>query len=291
MTAPSPLPSPPQQEGVPPQYPFGGALAENHGRSGSIRGFWSLIVTQFQGAFSDNVLKNLVVFMIIGGSLSLADEHKIGEQVGALFSLPFILFSMAGGYLADRLSKRTVMIGVKVFEVFVMIFVLIGFMTRQLWILECGIFLMGTHSAFFGPSKYSSLPELLPEKRLSWGNGILELGTFMAIILGTVLAGWLSQKLGQHQAGAGVILIGLAFAGLLASLGITKVPAANPAKKFRVNFVADLIVGSSRYERTGPWCSRWRGMFISRSLERCCCSIFSFMATRCCAFRKSRLDI
>jgi acyl-[acyl-carrier-protein]-phospholipid O-acyltransferase/long-chain-fatty-acid--[acyl-carrier-protein] ligase len=226
---------------MPPQSPLDSAVAQNHATSGSTRGFWSLIVTQFQGAFSDNVLKNLVVFMIIGGSLSLADEHKIGEQVGALFSLPFILFSMAGGYLADRLSKRTVMIGVKVFEVFVMIFVLIGFMTRQLWILECGIFLMGTHSAFFGPSKYSSLPELLPEKRLSWGNGILELGTFMAIILGTVLAGWLSQKLGQRQAAAGGILIGLAFAGLLASLGITKVPAANPGKKFRVNFVADLI--------------------------------------------------
>jgi acyl-[acyl-carrier-protein]-phospholipid O-acyltransferase/long-chain-fatty-acid--[acyl-carrier-protein] ligase len=213
-----------------------------------MRGFWSLIITQFQGAFSDNVLKNLVVFMILGGSLSLAEEHKIGEQVGALFSLPFILFSMAGGYLADRLSKRTVMMGVKVFEIFVMLFVLVGFIMRQsgaaragLWILECGIFLMGTHSAFFGPSKYSSLPELLPEKRLSWGNGILELGTFMAIILGTVAAGWLSQTLGQNQIGSGVILIGLALAGLFASLGITKVPAANPAKKFRVNFVADLI--------------------------------------------------
>jgi len=206
-----------------------------------LRGFWSLIVTQFQGAFSDNVLKNLVVFMMIGGSLSLAEEHKIGEQVAALFSLPFILFSMAGGYLADRLSKRTVMIGVKIFEVFVMLFVLVGFITRQMGLLKCGIFLMGTHSAFFGPSKYSSLPELLPEKRLSWGNGILELGTFMAIILGTVLAGWLSQKLGQEQVGSGVVLIALAFAGLIASLGITKVPAANPGKKFRFNFIGDLI--------------------------------------------------
>jgi len=205
------------------------------------RGFWSLIVTQFQGAFSDNVLKNLVVFMILGGTLSLAEEHRVGEQVTALFSLPFILFSMAGGYLADRLSKRTVMIGVKIFEIFVMLFVLIGFITRQLGILKCGIFLMGTHSAFFGPSKYSSLPELLPEKRLSWGNGILELGTFVAIILGTVAAGWLSQKFGQDQIGSGVILIGLAFAGLTASLGITRVPSANPQKKFRVNFIGDLI--------------------------------------------------
>lgn len=241
MTTSSPPLSPPTEEGGNSRSGPQGTLASGEHAPAVTRGFWSLIVTQFQGAFSDNVLKNLVVFMILGGSLSLAEEHKIGEQVGALFSLPFILFSMAGGYLADRLSKRTVMMGVKVFEVFVMLFVLIGFTTRKLWILECGIFLMGTHSAFFGPSKYSSLPELLPEKRLSWGNGILELGTFMAIILGTVAAGWLSQKLGQNQTGSGVILIVLAFAGLFASLGITKVPAANPAKQFRFNFVADLI--------------------------------------------------
>src|SRR5215475_11470197 len=95
--------------------------------NGSLRGFWSLIVTQFQGAFSDNVLKNLVVFMMLGEGLSLSEEHRMGELVTALFSLPFILFSMAGGFLADRLSKRTVMIGVKVFEVGVMLFVLAGF--------------------------------------------------------------------------------------------------------------------------------------------------------------------
>src|SRR6266850_8283180 len=160
MTASSPQPSPPEDERESPSNSAQDGTANEP--SPGLRGFWSLIVTQFQGAFSDNVLKNLVVFMILGGSLSLAEEHRIGEQVGALFSLPFILFSMAGGYLADRLSKRTVMMGVKVFEIFVMSFVLVGFMMRQLWILECGIFLMGTHSAFFGPSKYSSLPELLP---------------------------------------------------------------------------------------------------------------------------------
>src|ERR1044071_1050920 len=75
----------------------------------SLAGFWSLIVTQFQGAFSDNVLKNLVIFMILGGSAVVTDPqvaHRTGEYVTALFSLPFIVFSMAGGFLADRLSKR-----------------------------------------------------------------------------------------------------------------------------------------------------------------------------------------
>ena len=87
----------------------------------SLRGFWSLFVTQFQGAFSDNVLKNLVVFLLVALDVSLAEKHKIGELVMALFALPFILFSMVGGFLADRRSKRTMTIGVKIFEVFVVV--------------------------------------------------------------------------------------------------------------------------------------------------------------------------
>jgi len=206
-----------------------------------LRGFWCLFVTQFQGAFSDNVLKNLVVFMILGANVSLAEEHRSGELVTALFSLPFILFSMAGGFLADRFSKRTIMVGVKIFEVFVMLFVLAGLVGSRMPILLGGVFLMGTHSAFFGPSKYGSLPELLPEKRLSWGNGILELGTFTAIILGTFAAALLSEQFGDHQSWSGLILIALAFIGLAISLGITRVPAADPEKKFHLNFVGDLL--------------------------------------------------
>src|SRR5258706_4360973 len=88
----------------------------------SLRGFWSLFVTQFQGAFSDNVLKNLVILLtIFSAKLSLDDQHRYGELVSALFTVPFILFSMAGGFLADRYSKRTITIGVKVFEIFVML--------------------------------------------------------------------------------------------------------------------------------------------------------------------------
>ena len=207
----------------------------------SLVGFWSLIVTQFQGAFSDNLLKNLVVLTALGTGLSRSQEHSLAEWITALFSFPFIIFSMAGGYLADRYSKRTVMLGVKIFEVLVMLFTLAGFALHNKGMLISGIFLMGTHSAFFGPSKYGSLPELLPERRLSWGNGILELGTFMAIILGTVAAGLLADKLGANQIGSGFILLGLAAVGLVACLGITKVPAADPAKTFQPNLIADLL--------------------------------------------------
>jgi len=216
------------------------------------RGFWSLIATQFQGAFSDNVLKNLVVFMMLGAGLTLAEKHRIGELVSALFSLPFILFSMAGGFLADRYSKRTIIIGVKIFEVFVMLLALAGLILQQLPLLLGCVFLMGTHSAFFGPSKYGALPELLLEKKLSWGNGILELSTFMAIILGTVTAALLAENFRGQHGWSGAILVALAAIGLIASLGVTRIPAANPAKKFKVNFFADFIASLkvARSDRT-----------------------------------------
>ena len=205
------------------------------------RGFWSLFVTQFQGAFSDNVLKWLVVFMILGLNVSSAELHRVGEFVTALFSLPFILFSMAGGFLADRFSKRTICIGVKMFEVGVMLLALTGFALHQLPLLLAGVFLMGVHSSFFGPSKYGLLPELLPEKKLSWGNGLVELGTFLAIIFGTVAAANLSKHFARQPVWSGAILLGLAFFGLTASLGITHVPAADPGRKFRANFLGDLF--------------------------------------------------
>ncbi len=207
----------------------------------ALRGFWALIVTQFQGAFSDNVLKNLVVFVaLFGASLTLPEKNSYGESIGALFSLPFILFSMAGGFLADRFSKRSVMLGVKMFELLVMALVFAGLWSWNKNLLLAGVFLMGTHSAIFGPSKYGSLPELLPDKKLSWGNGVLELGTFMAIILGTVAAAVMSEQFHGRQWLSGVVLIALAVVGLVACLGVTKIPAANPQKKFNPNFPAEI---------------------------------------------------
>ena len=207
----------------------------------SLRGFWALIVTQFQGAFSDNVVKNLVVFVaLFGTSMSLAEKNSYGESIAALFSLPFILFSMAGGFLADRFRKRSVMLGVKVFELLIMAIVLTGLWQWNKNLLLLSVFLMGTHSAFFGPSKYGSLPELLPERKLSWGNGLLELGTFMAIILGTVAAAFMSKEFHGRQWLSGCILIALAVIGFISCLGITKIPAADPHKKFNANFPAEI---------------------------------------------------
>jgi acyl-[acyl-carrier-protein]-phospholipid O-acyltransferase/long-chain-fatty-acid--[acyl-carrier-protein] ligase len=205
------------------------------------RGFRALIVTQFQGAFSDNVVKNLVILIaLFGAGLTAVEKNHFGESIGALFSLPFILFSMAGGFLADRFSKRSVMLGVKTFELLIMSVVFAGLWTMNKNLLLAGVFLMGTHSAFFGPSKYGSLPELLPEKKLSWGNGILELGTYMAIILGTVAATFMAKLFRDEQWVSGFILIGLAVIGFFSCLQITKIPAANSQKKFSLNFPAEV---------------------------------------------------
>ena len=206
----------------------------------SLRGFWALIVTQFQGAFSDNALKTLVTFIGLAAATSVAQHESVVPLLGILFALPFILFSMAGGYLADRYSKRTIIIGVKLFEILIMLMALAGLWSKSVPIAMAAVCGMGIHSAFFGPSKYGLLPEVLPERQLSWGNGILELGTFVAIITGAAASGFLYRTFNGRQEFSGTIFLVLAVIGLLCSFGITRVPAANPRKQFRPNFLGDL---------------------------------------------------
>ncbi len=206
------------------------------------RGFWSLVLTQFQGALNENGLKNLVVFIILGMAMRTADRDRLVLIVGTLFSVPFILFSMTGGFLADRYSKRTVTIWTKFFEMAVMVLAIAGLGWQNLNLEMAAVFLASTQAALFGPSKYGLLPELLPEPELSWGNGVLELGTFLAVIAGGVSGAFLADVFHGRQGWSGVIFLGLSLVGLIFSLGITKVPSANPTKKFRANPIGDLWV-------------------------------------------------
>jgi len=200
-------------------------------------GFWALIVTQFQGAFSVNAFRYLLAFMI----LASPNRDKLVSLVGLFFAVPFILFSMTGGFLADRFSKRQVTIATKIIELGSMALAVAALQTQSPSF-ELGIlFLICTQAALFGPSKYGLLPELLPEKWLSWGNGIIELGTFLAVMSGAIAAGFLSQWFQGREGYAGGILVVLAGLGLLSSLGISRVPAAAPHKKFRINFLGDLF--------------------------------------------------
>ncbi len=198
-----------------------------------------MFAVEFQNAFSDNVLRWLVSFLIVGMGLSLEKRDSLVPLVGTVFALPFVLFSMAGGFFADRYSKRSVAIAVKCAELGIMSTAALGLWLNNIPLMLTGIFLMSTHSAIFGPTKYGMLPELLPEKKLSWGNGIFGLGTFSAAITGTIFAGMLSDTFGQRQIWSGLILLALALVGLSLCLGITRLPAADPHKKFRANFLGD----------------------------------------------------
>ena len=210
------------------------------GADSRLRGFWSLIVTQFEGAFNDNALKTLVTFFGLNLALSERMHESLVPLTAALFSLPFILFSMWGGFLADRFSKRTITIAVKCLEIGIMSFATVGLLLKNLPMGLSAIFLMGVHSAIFGPSKYGLLPELLPEKKLSWGNGVLELGTFLAIITGIAAGGLLYSATHGREVWSGLVLIVLAVLGLGFSLGILASPRRIPAREFNINILGGL---------------------------------------------------
>lgn len=207
----------------------------------NLRSFWLMFVVEFQNAFSDNLLKFLVTFFVVGLGFSENQRNTFVPLIGAVFALPFILFSMAGGFFADHFSKRNVSIAIKCAELGIMSVASLGFWLGNLPLMLAAVFLMSTHSAIFGPTKYGMLPELLPEKKLSWGNGIFGLGTFAAIITGTIFAGTLSDLFGKKQIYSGGILLALALIGLSLCLNLTKLPAADPQKKFRANFLGDFF--------------------------------------------------
>ena len=234
------------------------AAASGDPLSSPPRGFWNLMFTQFQGAFSDNALKWLVVFLVFGMGLPEAEQDSQVALAGAVFAVPFLLFSMWGGWLSDRFSKRQVMMGVKLAEISIMLFAAVGFWMNSLAMQMTAICFMGLHSAVFAPAKYGILPEILPASRLSWGNGILEMLTFVAIIAGTVAGGWLAETLTGRQVWSGILLAVLAGVGFLTSRGSPRVPAAAPDKVFRWNFPGELWKQMKTMRRdTDLWRANW----------------------------------
>ena len=205
-------------------------------------GFWALIVTQFQGAFSDNALKWLVSFLVLETTISRAQRDFLFVLVVPLvFAIPFLVFSIPGGYFADRFSKRSVTICTKLLEVLTMAGATYALWANRLDLAAVALFLVCTQGAIFGPSKYGLMPELLPTSKLSWGNGVIELWTLLAAIGGTLAGGFLAQHFRGRQEWSGFFFVALSVLGLLTSLGITRVPAADTARRYNWNWAKEFV--------------------------------------------------
>jgi len=200
------------------------------------RRFLPLFLTQFLGAFNDNAFKTALVTLITfrAGRLTSADPKFLATLLPGLFILPFFLFSATSGLLADKLDKAALARAVKVFEICVMLLAAWGFLTNGFWELVAALVLMGVHSTLFGPVKYAYLPQHLRQEELVGGNGLMEMGTFVAILLGEVLGAWLAAA---PQGGllTAVALVGVALLGYLASRAIPLTPPVDPALKLNWN--------------------------------------------------------
>ena len=195
--------------------------------------FW----TQFCGAFNDNIFKNALVIFITMKAFSLGSisSEQMVALCGGIFILPFFVFSATAGQLADKLSKSRIVIWVKIWEIAVMLVGAYGFITDDIMLLLTTLFFMGLHSAFFGPVKYSILPQLLTQEELVSGNAYIEMGTFLAILLGTILGGLLiaHAALGRWLVSAAVVTV--AAAGFCSSLRIEPLAATAPSLPIRIN--------------------------------------------------------
>src|SRR5947208_3823336 len=152
-------------------------------------GFQAFLWTQFLGAFNDNVYKIIVSMRAVHVAAKSSSEYL--ALAGAVFVIPFLLFSGYSGHLADAISKRTVLIGVKAFEIFAMGLGFAAFFSTRIELMLVVLFLMALHSTIFSPAKYGLVPEMLPAKDLSRANGLLEMSTFVAIVLGTSIGSFL----------------------------------------------------------------------------------------------------
>ncbi|MCG8509521.1 MAG: acyl-[ACP]--phospholipid O-acyltransferase [Rhodospirillales bacterium] len=206
------------------------------------RRFLPLFVTVFLGAANDNVFKNALVILVLyflAGQSSL-DEPVLITLAAGLFVLPFFLFSAIAGQLADKYEKSRMVRWIKVAEIAIMGMGVAGLVLGNTNFLLAVLFLMGTQSAFFGPVKYSILPSLLDEGELIGGNAIVEAGTFLAILLGTI-AGGLLIGLEDGVAIVAAMIFGLAVLGWMASLGIPRVASPQPDLSVNVNFLSETV--------------------------------------------------
>ena len=211
------------------------------------RRFLPYFVTQSLGAFNDNVFKNaliaLIAFTGVTASADSAGQATLLINLAAgLFILPFFLFSAIAGGIADKYEKSMLIRRVKLAEILIMALGVIGFAIGSLPMQLAVLFLMGVQSTFFGPMKYGILPQHLSTQELVGGNGLVELGTFLAILLGTIAG---TQSIVRAADGntwpVSIILLGTAVVGYLSSRFIPHSPANDPELALSKNLIKENV--------------------------------------------------
>ncbi len=219
--------------------------------------FLPIFCTQFLGALNDNVFKNAIVMLI---AFSLADKMDANASIlvitaAGIFILPFFLFSATAGQLADKIEKSMLIRRVKLAEIIIMCLACVGFYFMSAPILLMILFLMGTQSTLFGPLKYSILPQHLSEDELLGGNGMIQMGTYMAILLGTIIGGVLISINPFGTVYVSIVIVILAAVGWIASRAIPEAAAPEPGLRINWNVIGETcrIIKYSREDRTVFW--------------------------------------
>ncbi|PMU85727.1 MULTISPECIES: MFS transporter [unclassified Pseudomonas] len=191
------------------------------------RRFLPFFITQLLGAFNDNIFKQSLILAILY-KLAIDGDRAIWVNLCALlFILPFFLFSALAGQFGEKFNKDALIRAIKVGEIVIMAVGATGFLFNHLQLMLLALFAMGTHSALFGPVKYSIMPQALREDELVGGNGLVEMGTFLAILAGTIGAGIMMSS-AHYAPVVAVAIVGVALLGYLASRGIPRAAASSP---------------------------------------------------------------
>jgi len=202
--------------------------------------FRPFFFTQFLGAFNDNVFKTALITLLAfhTARLTSIDGSTLATLLPGLFILPFFLFSATAGQLADKYEKSQIIRLVKVFEIGIMLFASAGFFLHNIWLLAAALFMMGMHSTLFGPVKYAYLPQHLKESEIVGGNGMVEMGSFVAILLGQVLGAWLAMQ-SEHALLTSSTVLVIAVLGYWTSCGVPNSPAVAPKLKINWNPITE----------------------------------------------------
>lgn len=202
--------------------------------------FTYLNFTQFLVALIDNIYKFLIVYFLIHLQ-GIENTHRIMAFTGATFVLPFLLFSASSGTLADRFSKRNVIVFAKLFEFLTTLLGVLCFYYKSLYGSYFILFLLATTSAIFGPSKYGIIPEIVSTERISKANGLMTSFTFLAIILGTFLASFILDYTQRNYIFASILCCCISMAGLVSSFCIEYTPPAGSRKKLNIFFLREIF--------------------------------------------------